>query len=116
MKFSKLVSKQPRKKRLALYNLPIHLRTRNVSAHLSKELRKSTKKRSVRVRPGDKIIVVSGDFKKKQGKILSVDTKRAKVYIEGIMVKKQSKQSKVKEALVAIPASNVVVLELAERK
>ena len=81
-------SKQPRKQRKYIYNAPLHVRHKFLSAHLSKELREKYKKRSFTVRKGDEVQVMKGKFKKKTGKIGRVDMKKTKVYIDGITRKK----------------------------
>jgi len=81
-------SKKSRKQRKYVYNAPLHVRHKFLSAHLSKELREKYKKRSFPVRKGDEIQVMRGKFKKKTGKISRVDTNKIKVYIDGITRKK----------------------------
>lgn len=109
-KFSKswISSKNPKKQRKFVFNAPLHLRSNLVVSHLSKELRKKYLKRGLRVRIGDKVIVTSGQFKKKSGKVEKVNTKKGKVYITGIdIVKKDGSKT-----LYPIHASNLVITEL----
>lgn len=77
-------SKQPRKQRKYRANAPLHLKHKMLATHLSKELRKKYQKRAVVLRKDDTVKVMRGSFKGKQGKILSVDTKKRIVYIEGL--------------------------------
>jgi large subunit ribosomal protein L24 len=77
-------SKQPRKQRKYKANAPLHLRHRFLSANLSKSLRDKHGKRSAPLRKGDEVLVMRGSFRKKKGKINSVDLKRLRVAIEGI--------------------------------
>ncbi len=81
-------SKQPRKQRKYRYNAPFHVRKKFISAHLSKELIKKYKKRSVPLRKGDEVEVMRGKYKKRTGKISRIDLKKLKVYIEGITRKR----------------------------
>jgi large subunit ribosomal protein L24 len=104
-------SKQPRKQRKYLANAPLHLRKKFLSVNLSKELRKKQKKRNIVVRKGDTVKVMRGKFKKKQGKVLSVDLKKIKLTIEGIQIKKQD-GSKIN---VKMRPSNLQIVELGER-
>ena len=109
-KFSKswISSKNPKKQRKFVFNAPLHLRSNLIVSHLSKELRKKYLKRGLRVRIGDKVIVTSGQFKKKSGKVEKVNTKKGKVYITGIdIVKKDGSKT-----LYPIHASNLVITEL----
>lgn len=110
MKFSQ-ISRKPRKKHKALFKAPLHERQKLVSAHLSKELRARLKKRSIAVRKGDRVRVMRGKFRKREGKIVRVNLKKSRVFIEGLVVRKQSG----KEVLAPIHASNLLVLELEKR-
>jgi len=83
-------SKKPSKQRKALYQAPLHIRHKMLSSHLSKELRKQWKKRSLPVRKGDEVKVMRGKFKGTIGKISKVDLKKSKVYIENVKRKKVS--------------------------
>ena len=101
-------SKQPRKQRKYRYNAPLHIRSKFMSAHLSKELRQKHNKRSLIVRKGDKVKVMRGQFKKKIGKIERADIKKSKVYITGIeLVKKDGTKT-----LYPINPSNLMIIEL----
>jgi len=101
-------SSQPRKQRKYSANAPLHIKRKFLSVNLSKELRKKHKKRNVPARKGDTVKIMVGKFKKKQGKIISIDVKTSKVKIEGIMIKKQD-GSKVN---VKIHPSNLQIVEL----
>jgi large subunit ribosomal protein L24 len=82
-------SKRPAKQRKYNANLPIHMRKKLVSVNLSKELRKKLGKRNIAVKKGQLVKIMRGKFKKKQGKVQSVDLKKLKITVEGIQVKKQ---------------------------
>ena len=101
-------SKQPRKQRKYLAKAPLHLKRKMLSANLSKPLREKHKRRNIEVRKGDKVKIMRGKFKKKQGKVTEVKTKLLKVYVEGIQIKKTD-GSKVN---VALKASNLQIVEL----
>jgi len=77
-------SKQPRKQRKYLANAPTHIRHKIVSANLSKELRKKYGKRNVPVRKGDSVVIMRGEFKKKVGKVESIDLKKLRVMVGGV--------------------------------
>ncbi len=101
-------SKNPRKQRKYIYNLPLHIRKTLLSATLSKDLRKKYGKRSLSVRKDDKVKILRGQFKKKTGKISRVNLKRIRIYVEGVEnVKKDG--SKVPYP---IHPSNVMITEL----
>lgn len=101
-------SKKPRKQRKFLYKAPLHLRRKMIAAHLSKELREKYKTRSMPLRKGDEVEVMRGEFKKRRGKILKIDTKNYKVYIEGITRKKTDGT----ERLVPFHPSNLKIINL----
>ncbi|MEM4181676.1 MAG: 50S ribosomal protein L24 [Candidatus Pacearchaeota archaeon] len=77
-------SKQPRKQRKYLHNLPLHLRQKLFAATLDKVLRKKYNTRNIELRKGDEVKVMRGEFKGKVGKINKVDRKKIRVSIEGI--------------------------------
>ena len=101
-------SKQPRKQRKYSYNAPLHIKGRFMAAHLSKELMKKYNRRSIKVRKGDKVTILRGQFKKKTNRIERIDLKETKVYIAGVeMVKKDGTK-----ILYPIHPSNLIVTEL----
>lgn len=77
-------SKQPRKQRKYLHNLPLHLRQKLLSATLDKDLRKKYGMRNIEVRKGDEVCIMRGKFKKRVGKIIEVDLKNSRIAIENI--------------------------------
>jgi len=107
-------SSQPRKKRKFLYTAPLHKRRKMLSAHLSKELRAKYKTRSFPLRKGDEVEVMRGKFKKKKGKISSVDYKKYRIYVEGVTRKRTAGT----EVQVAIHPSKVRIfnLDLSDKK
>ncbi len=104
-------TKKPSKQRKRLYKGKMHERKNVLTSHLSKELRKETGKRSMIIRTGDKIKIMRGTHKKKEGKIVKVDHKKAKVFIDKITRKKADGTEK----LIPIKASNLLITEI-ERK
>jgi ribosomal protein uL24 len=108
MKFSR-VSSKPRKVRKRVYTLPLHERNQLVFAHLSKDLRKSLKKRSARVAKGDTVRVMTGELKGKEGKVARVRLKESLVFVEGIVAKKQ----KGRDTPLGLKASNLLILQKA---
>ena len=109
-KFSNKWKSSSRKSKQKRYrmNAPSHVRRKMMSAHLSKELRKKYSRRSIPARKGDTVKVMRGSFKKKTGKILEVDMRRMKVYIDGMQRGKQD-GSKVN---VPFEPSNLMITEL----
>jgi large subunit ribosomal protein L24 len=101
-------SKQPRKQRKYTANAPLHIKRKLLNVNLSKDLRKKYSRRNIVARKGDEIKVMKGKFKKKQGKIISIDVKNSKIKIDGIMIKKHD-GSKVN---VKIHPSNLQIIAL----
>ncbi|AET32731.1 50S ribosomal protein L24 [Pyrobaculum sp. 3827-6] len=76
-------SAQPRKQRLSLYEAPPHLRRKLFNAKLSPELAKKLGVKRLPVRRGDTVLILRGDFKGVRGKVVRVDTKKIRIYVEG---------------------------------
>lgn len=112
MKYEKKVTFQPRKKRKALVQGKIHSGKRLLHVHLGKDMRLRYKKRALLAKKGDKVRIISGDHRKREGKITEVDTKEGRLYIEGIIQKKQGG----KEVFSPIDPSNCILLEWVEPK
>ena len=101
-------SKNPKKQRKYVANAPLHIRKKFLSTHLSKELIKKYKRRNIPIRKGDKVKVLRGQFKKRIGKIESVNFKKYRVYIEGVQhIKKDGTK-----IFYPVHPSNLVILEL----
>ena len=101
-------SKQPRKQRKYRANVPSHTKRKFMSIHLDKALREKYKRRSFPVVIGDKVKVIVGQFKAKEGKVEAVDKRRTKVFITGI---DRSKRDGGKSKYPFQP-SNLMILEL----
>jgi large subunit ribosomal protein L24 len=81
-------SKKARKQRKFLHTAPLHIRRKLMSAHLSKGLREKYGIRNMPLRKGDSVEVMRGKFKKKTGRVTKMDTKKHRVYVDGIMIKR----------------------------
>lgn len=109
-KFSKTwkSSVQPRKQRKYVYNAPTHIKSNLLSASLAKELRTKYGTRNIRIRKGDKVKILRGNFKGKEGKVDEVDTNKARIYIEKIeRTKKDGSKTRVPTKI-----SNVQITDL----
>ncbi len=102
-------SKQPRKQRKYRYNAPHHIRGSFLHATLAKDLREKHGTRSLRVRKGDKVRVLRGTFKGREGKVDKVDTTRSKVYVTKVEIVKKDGATKVPYGM---NASNLMIVEL----
>lgn len=86
---------------------------KELSGHLSKELRKEVGRRSLELRKGDTVKVMRGDKARvgKQGKVIGFRTSKRQVLIEGITRKKMSG----KEVAVPFRASNLMIVAIEEK-
>jgi len=109
-KFSRswITSKQPRKQRKYRYNAPLHIRGKFLSCHLSPDLRKKYGFRSFRVRVGDKVRVMRGQHKKSEEKVIEVNMKTLKIYID----KKQITRTDGNVARIPFRPSNLMIIDL----
>lgn len=105
-------SVQPRKQRKWLAQLPLHLRNRIMSSLLTKELRKKLQRRNVAVRKGDKVKVLRGQDKGKIGSVLRVDTKKHRLFVEGLELERRNGM----KVQYSIHPSKVMITELHEDK
>ncbi len=103
---------QPRKQRYRLYHAPLHARGKFLHAHLSDELRKKLGRRSLRVRKGDRVKILRGDFKGLEGEVVQVFTKQRRVAVQGASLRKADGT----EVPLKIHPSNLVITRLAEDK
>ena len=81
-------SKKPSKQRKALYNAPLHLRHKFMTAKLSDELAEKYGVKRLPVRKGDTVKILRGDWRGHEGKVVEVDLKRGRIFVEGVQVKK----------------------------
>ena len=101
-------SKRPSKQRLYVYKAPLHIKGKLLGSHLSKDLRKKHNTRSVRIRKGDKVKVMVGNFKGKTGSVERVDLTNSKVYIQGVEITKKDGA----KVMLPVHPSNLLVQEL----
>ena len=101
-------STQPRKQRKFRFNAPLATKGKFLSVNLSKELRKKYGTRSLRARVGDKVKVIRGKFKGREGNIEEVDIRKTKIYISKLEVTKKE-GAKIR---VPLNPSNLQIIEL----
>jgi len=101
-------STQTRRQRKYRYNAPLHILGEFISLNLSKDLRTKHSMRSIRARKGDKIKVMRGQYKGKEGKIERVSLKYTKIYVSGIeLIRKDGTKS-----FIPLEHSNLQITEL----
>ncbi|MFO7710796.1 MAG: 50S ribosomal protein L24 [Candidatus Woesearchaeota archaeon] len=97
-------SSQTRKQRKYRANAPLHTRQKFMRAALSKDLRKNGQ-RSLGLRTGDKVRIMRGQYKGKDGKVERISLREERVYITGIeMAKKDGSKT-----LYPIHPSNLLI-------
>ncbi|MCL1983826.1 MAG: 50S ribosomal protein L24 [Methanomassiliicoccaceae archaeon] len=103
-------SSKARVQRKNLYNAPAHKRSRNVSAHLSSELREKYGIRSARVCKGDTVVLIRGneDIRGNEGKVMDIITEDGRVVVDGITVDQADGTSVARP----VHASNLVITKL----
>jgi large subunit ribosomal protein L24 len=101
-------SKNPGKQRKFRMRAPLHIKGNFLNAHLSKELHKKYLVRSIRIRTGDKVRILRGQYKKQDAKVEEVDVKKGKVFLSKIEhVKKDGSKARY-----PIHPSNLLITEL----
>ncbi len=81
-------SAKPKKQRKAYFNAPLHIRHKFLTAPLSKELQRRFGIKRLPVRKGDTVLIVRGSFKGVKGKVVEVDMKRIRIFVEDATLKK----------------------------
>ncbi len=101
-------STQPRKQRKYRRNAPLHIKQKFMHTHLSPELRKKYLTRNIQLKTGDKVKVLRGLFRKREGKVERIDLKKECIFITGIeRIKKEGTK-----LLVPFHPSNLMITEL----
>lgn len=101
-------SLQPRKQRKYRYQAPLHIKQKFMHTHLSPELRKKHHKRNLQLKSGDKVKILRGQFRKKEGKVERISLKKEQVFITGLeKIKKDGTK-----LLVPFRPSNLMIIEL----
>lgn len=101
-------SKKPSKQRKYIANAPLHIKKTFLAVHLSKDLKTKYGKRSFQVRSGDKVKILRGDKKGKEGKVEKVSVKKGFVHIAGITYMKKDGV----KAFYPVKPSNLMIVDL----
>jgi len=105
-------SKQPRKQRKYRHNAPLHVKGKFLNTHLTKELRQKHGVRALRIRTGDEIRVMRGQYAGKTGKVERIDSIHSRVFIAGVDQAKRDGTRK----LYPLQPSNLVLTKLTDDK
>ncbi len=101
-------STKPNKQRKYRFNAPLHRKGAFLHAHLSKELRAKYGLRALRLRAGDKVRIMRGQYRKQEGKVEEIDVKNGQIFISKIEHTKKD-GSKARHPL---EPSNLLIVEL----
>ena len=103
----KIVTK-PSTARRNMYNAPNHKKRKFISAPLSPSLRAEHGTRSMPVVVDDTVTITKGDRKLAEGRVLRVDTKDGKIYVEGVTRTRQDGST----VQIPLRAENVMITRL----
>jgi large subunit ribosomal protein L24 len=81
-------STKPRTQRKRMYTAPLHRRRKMISAALTPDLKAKYGIRSMPIRKGDEVVVITGSFSGLEGKVEKVDTKNYVLHVENATVEK----------------------------
>ena len=101
-------SVKPSKVRKRALYAPWHIKNKMLNARLSDELRSKYKIKTIRVRKGDSVKIVRGEYAGIEGKVTLVDIKTGRITVEGVF----RENVKGEQIPVKIHASKVVVTSL----
>ena len=105
---------KPDTERRKYYHARLHEKRRALHVHLSKDLRGKLKKktRAILARRGDRVKILRGPGKGKEGKIVRIDVSKRKIFVEGVSIK----NARGKETLLPLQPSNLMLVSIEETK
>ena len=106
-----MTSEKPRTQRKRLHEATIATRHRFLAAHLDPDLVGKSKlhlPRALPVRKGDVVRVMRGGLRRKEGKIVSVDSRSGTAVIEGVTIEKTDE----KKVPRPIHASKLMIIKM----
>ena len=104
----KVSSKSPGKQRKQLYSSPIHTNKKRLRCRLDEFLQEEYGLRSLVVRTGDLVKIMRGQFRDTEAKVLRVDYKEVRVYLDSATVTKADG----KEVNIPVHPSNLMLVKL----
>jgi len=103
-------SAKPAKVRSKMFNAPMHKLSKILNARLSDDLRTKYAFKTARIKKGDSVRIVRGEYAGVEGKVTGVDVKYGKVTVEGVYrerVKGEQTPVKIKASKVMITSLNL---------
>jgi large subunit ribosomal protein L24 len=101
-------SKKPSKQRKAMFQAPLHIRRKFMTAPLSDELVEKYGIKRLPIRKGDKVRIMRGEFTGVEGKVIRVDLRKMRIYVEGVTRQRMDGTP----VFVPIHPSKVMIIEL----
>jgi len=101
-------SKKPSKQRKAMFQAPLHIRRKFMTAPLSDELVEKYGVKRLPVRKGDKVRIMRGEFTGVEGKVTRVDLRKMRIYVEGVTRQRMDGTP----VFIPIHPSKVIIIEL----
>lgn len=101
-------SKKPSKQRKYRRNAPKHVKDKLLSARLSTEIRDELETKTLPLKRGDRVQVMTGEYEGSEGIIRNLNREEQKVYIDGLSTNRQDGT----EAHVPFAPSNLQVVAL----
>lgn len=111
MRLEPMVTTKARIQRKRLANAPIHARRKRIHVHIDPALSAKSKlslPRALPVREGDVVRIQRGNFRGKEGKVVSVDAGKGTVVIEGVTIEKTDE----KKVPRPVHASNLMIIRM----
>jgi large subunit ribosomal protein L24 len=101
-------SVQPRKQRKFRHNAPLNVKRKFLTVNLAKDLREKHNARNIKIRKGDKVKVLRGNYRTKTGTVDRIDITNLKIYVTGIEISKKDGS----KAKVPLNPTNLQITEL----
>jgi len=108
MKYNRFVTGSRRKQRKAHFTASSEGRRRRMCSKLAKELRVKHNARSLPIHKDDEVIIMRGEQKGREGKVVSVYRKKYKIYVEKITIEKINGST----VFIPIDASNCLITKI----
>jgi large subunit ribosomal protein L24 len=91
-----------------MFQAPLHIRRKFMTAPLSDELVEKYGIKRLPVRKGDKVRIMRGEFTGVEGKVIRVDLRKMRIYVEGVTRQRMDGTP----VFVPIHPSKVMIIEL----
>eukprot|EP00917_Polyrhabdina_sp_WS-2016_P025101 GHVP01054067.1.p1 GENE.GHVP01054067.1~~GHVP01054067.1.p1 ORF type:complete len:140 (+),score=12.99 GHVP01054067.1:30-449(+) len=106
VKHSKTISRRKNRKRH--FTAPSHIRRYKMAARLSKKLRREYNVRSVPIRKDDEVIIMRGNHKESEGRVIACCRSKYSIHVERISRTNSQGESK----QIPLHPSNVMITKL----